>query len=86
MPEFENRTIKEIVSEYLPGKTFSEIDVDLFAPDGKWASQIARYLGSKMKINQLRKVFGELKRIELTLKGKKDNDAFVDHRIYLLFL
>lgn len=83
---FENKTIEEIITNYLPSKTFSEIDVDLFAPDGKWASEIAKCLGKKMKINQLRKVFGEIKRIEVTLKrrGKKEDDPFEDPRIFLL--
>lgn len=87
MPDkkYENNAIKEI-TEHLTSKTFAEIDVDLFAPEGKWASQIAEYLGNKMKVNQLRKVFGELKNIELALKrqGKKDSDDFNDPRLSLL--
>lgn len=81
----DNNAINEII-EHLKSKTFAEIDVDLFAPDGKWASQIAKYLGNKMKVNQLRKVFGELKNIELALKRqrKKDLDKFDEPRLYLL--
>ncbi len=39
-----------------------------------------------MKVNQLRKVFSELKNIELVLKrqGKKDSDDFNDPRLSLL--
>ena len=89
MPDkkYDNPAIEEIITKHLTStKTFAEIDVDLFAPDGKWASQIAKYLGDKMKVNQLRKVFGELKNIELTLKrqGKKDSDEFNEPRLSLL--
>ena len=88
MPDkkYENNAIKEIITQHLTSKTFAEIDVDLFAPDGKWASQIAKYLGKEMKVNQLRKVFSELKNIELVLKrqGKKDSDDFNDPRLSLL--
>jgi len=84
--KYENNAIEKIITQHLISKTFAEIDVDLFAPDGKWASQIAEYLGNKMKVNQLRKVFGELKNIELVLKrqGKKDSDKFDEPRLYLL--
>lgn len=78
-----NQAIQEVVNA-LENKTFSQIRVEEFAPDGKWAYQIAEFLGRDMKITQLRKVFNTLKQIELDLKGKNAEDPFNNPKLYML--
>lgn len=78
-----NQTIQEVVNA-LEGGTFSTISVEAFAPDGKWAYHIAKFLGRDMKITQLRKVFNTLKQIEIDLKGKEKDDPFQNPKLYML--
>lgn len=78
-----NDTIREIF-DVLRNKTFCQIEVEDFAPDGKWAYNIAEFLGRDMKVTQLRKVFNTLKQMEVELKGKKKEDSFNNPKLYML--
>ncbi|OQX02499.1 MAG: type III-A CRISPR-associated protein Csm2 [Desulfobacteraceae bacterium IS3] len=70
----------------MPKNNFSQVKVEDFAPDGKWACQIAEYLvkGKKTKINQLRKIFTELKKIQLSVKRKQTFSDDDKSKLYLL--
>ncbi len=78
-----NQVIKQVY-DALQNKTFSQIEVEEFAPDGKWAFEIAKFLGKDMKITQLRKVFNTLKQIEVDLKGEDKNALFNNSKLYML--
>jgi len=77
--------IDGIIQHIRNNANFSAIGVELFAPDGEWGTQIARFLREKTKMTQLRKVFGEIKRIERKTKGKGEDAPFEDQSsLYLL--
>lgn len=63
---------------------FSEYPRESFAPHDEAADKIAYYLGRKMKTNQLRKVFSEIKRIEILVQGKDNKDDFKNSDLLLL--
>lgn len=77
-------SITEITEEINKKSNFSEISIEEIAPHGKWAFQVANSLGDKMKTHQLRKVFNELKRIEIQQKGKQKDEVFNEPKIYLI--
>lgn len=77
--------MQEIINAIKEKKSFSQVDVTEFAPDGKWAEVIARdYLGKDMKTTQLRKVFTTIKQMDIKLRGKQDEDNFSDPGLFML--
>lgn len=76
--------MREIIEKIKNKQNFSEIPIHDFAPDGSWASEIARNLKTQMKTTQLRKVFTVIKDLEIKTKGKKDSEQFTDEEIYML--
>lgn len=78
--------MNSIITEINNITEFHRVEVKDFAPDGAWATQIAKHMGKETKMTQLRKVFNEIKGIEVSLKSKKakDNDPFNEDRFLLL--
>ncbi len=59
-----------LVRDFVDGVTsFRDIIPRLYAPENKFAHIFARHLKNSMKINQLRRFFGQLKQLEIRCKG-----------------
>lgn len=86
--------MNEIINTIREKKSFGDIDVTEFAPPNKWADVIARgHLGKdgkdgkdakEMKTTQLRKVFTAIKQMDLKVRGKRDDEIFSDHTLFML--
>jgi len=75
--------IRQIIEQIKRRNHFHEIEVKEFAlPEEGWADKIAK--NSKMKTNQLRKVFNSIKLIDQRNKDRKDNDPFDDPELYMI--
>lgn len=81
---FENKEMETIYSEIKEKGKFYDYKIEFFAPHDKAADKIAKYLGDKMKTNQLRKVFSEIKRIEISTRGKGESDKFENPELLML--
>lgn len=77
-------TVKGITAEIKQKKSFKEVKVEDFAKADGWADIIAKELGSKMKTNQLRKVFNAIKLMDQKAKGKQEDESFSDPDLYML--
>jgi len=76
--------VKGIIEQIRDKSSFSIVTIKEFAPPDAWAECIARYLGRDMKTTQLRKVFTQIKAMELKIKGQNEEEPFNDHDLYML--
>ncbi|MEW6616518.1 MAG: type III-A CRISPR-associated protein Csm2 [Thermodesulfobacteriota bacterium] len=67
MPEIK---ITEVINKIRELKTFSVIDPEFFAKENGAAHIVAKDVRKKMKVTQLRKFFGHIKKIQTKYKGK----------------
>ena len=76
----------KIIDKLKEKKVFSEVSIEEFAPDGKWAYKIAEDIANdrkvNMKVSQLRKVFTKIKNMEEKIKGTGKGNEFSDPELY----
>lgn len=87
MPD-DAETIADVIRELREEGPLRELlTPDRFAPTGKWADVVAQQLGDKMKVSQLRRFFGEIKRFQSRCQQKKregdDDYELVDEYLLL---
>jgi len=66
-------TASEILQKVTSLNRMSDLDPNLFSEEGGYAEVLAKDLRGKLKATQLRKVFHAIKRIDIGLKGEKDD-------------
>ena len=76
--------ISKVIEKIKEKKTFIEIIPEDFAKEEGYAYIIAKNVNDKMKVNQLRKIFTQIKKIENEIKGKKEEDVLDKTKIILL--
>lgn len=77
-------TINDVIKHLEGLQKLSDLKPEDYALENKIADKIARAKGD-MKITQIRKFFGHIKKIEsIDLKNKKDGDEFDLAKLYLL--
>ena len=81
MPEM---NINEVINKIRELKTFSAIDPEFYAKENGAAHVVAKDVKKKMKVTQLRKFFGHIKKIQAKYKGKPAEDQINKSDIFLL--
>lgn len=79
-----NLTIDEVKKKIQAAKNFSDFDPEYFAKENGAAHIVAVDVKQKMKVTQLRKFFGHIKKIQAKYKGKNDEDRVEKNELYLL--
>lgn len=82
MPEM---NITEVTNKIRDLRTFSEIDPEFYAKENGAAHIVAKDVRKKMKVTQLRKFFGHIKKIQAKYKGKSA-DTNVDKKDLFLLM
>ncbi len=74
------------VKSHLRGlETMRQLEPAYFAPLGGAADVVARSVGGKVKMAQLRKLFGGLKRVERQHSHCRDDEELEKDGVYLLY-
>jgi len=79
-----NNPINSFIELIKNKDSFESLSIEEFAPEDKYAYKIAMRIKNRMKINQLRKIFNEVKKIDKRYKGKQNSEPLNDPSIYLL--
>ncbi len=69
-------SVKDVKSHIKTLNTFFNLKPDYYAVENGAADIVAKGMGNKMKVNQLRKFFTQIKRIELDNKDKNNEEEF----------
>ena len=78
-------SISDVINYIKNLEKFSDYPVAKFAPEHGHADIVAKKVKDKVKVTQLRKLFTQIKQIELELKGKNSEEDFkATTKIYLL--
>ena len=70
-PEGTSHNIDKLKNELKKFKNFSELKVQDFAYEEGYGYELAKDVGEKMKVHQLRKFFSEIKNIDKKVKGEE---------------
>ncbi|MGQ9629719.1 MAG: type III-A CRISPR-associated protein Csm2 [bacterium] len=76
------KDIEEVTKYIGELPSFSKLEIEYYAVENGAADVIAKKLGDKMKVNQLRKLFESIKGIERDCRGKDDSDKFETDKLY----
>ncbi len=79
------KNIKEVIGKVNKLDNFSDMEVEYYAVEKGAAHIIANSMGEKMKVNQLRKFFDQVKKFQLeNCKGKEENKNIDIKKLYIL--
>lgn len=81
MPEMK---IDDVIGKIKALNTFSAIDPEFYAKENGAAHVVAKDVKKTMKITQLRKFFGHIKKIQAKYKGKSADTSIEKSDIFLL--
>ncbi len=77
-------TVDKVKEKIAQLKSFSSLEPEYYAKEEGAAHIVARDIKKKMKVTQLRKLFGHIKKIHLKYKGEDGNKEIDKSEFYLL--
>jgi len=82
MPVRSIRNIKDVIEHIKGLESLSELDVEYYAVENGAADIVAQNVKREMKVNQLRRFFDEIKRIQIEYRGKDLDESFDPKKLY----